>query len=230
MTNDIGRQAEEWVKNNKAKIIDRFASPSEYPKEQAPVSTFMAGSPGAGKTEFSKSLVGQFKDKPVRIDADEIREILPEYDGANAYLFQGAASLAVNKLFDHVIKKGISTLLDGTFAHPQALPNISRSLKHGRQVDIYYLYQDPLVSWEFTKIREATEKRNIPKESFAQQFFESQAKVTEAKETFGDKVNLHVVVKDYNRGLEKLSVNVKRVESYIPKKYNNPSDLLKLLS
>ena len=47
----------------------------------------MAGSPGAGKTEYSKRFVdGVKKDTGasiVRIDGDEIREILPQYNGSN---------------------------------------------------------------------------------------------------------------------------------------------------
>ena len=53
----------------------------------SPESYFMAGSPEAGKTEYSKRFVdGVKKDTGasiVRIDGDEIREILPQYNSSN---------------------------------------------------------------------------------------------------------------------------------------------------
>ena len=51
-------------------------------------------------------------------------------------------------LFIHVI-------IDGTFAYGNALENIERSLKYKRIVELWFVYQDPLKAWEFTKIREA---------------------------------------------------------------------------
>jgi predicted ABC-type ATPase len=107
------------------------------------VAIFMAGSPGAGKTEFSiHFLAEQFAHNSiVRIDPDKIREELPGYNGKNAYLFQGAVSLAIEKILDYVFRKNIHFLLDGTFAHLRvARKNIKRAIKKDRFVQINYVY------------------------------------------------------------------------------------------
>lgn len=75
------------------------------PMASHPVSIFMAGSPGAGKTEVSKELVKEFDRKPMRIDADELRALCPDYVGTNAHLFQKAANKAINVLYDYALKK-----------------------------------------------------------------------------------------------------------------------------
>jgi UDP-N-acetylglucosamine kinase len=66
----------EYVKSHKKELIERFCPPSICHSIANPVSLFMAGSPGAGKTEVSKGLIKKFNDVPVRIDADEIRAFL----------------------------------------------------------------------------------------------------------------------------------------------------------
>ncbi len=83
----LAQDAIDYVKKNKNIIIDEIVG-NITPVEKA-VAIFMAGSPGAGKTEFSKYfLEKEFGvDSIVRIDPDEIRETLPGYNGENAYLF-----------------------------------------------------------------------------------------------------------------------------------------------
>ena len=53
----ISESAKEFVKQNKQKIIGKFTNPTIYKPVSTPISLFMAGLPGAGKTEVSKSLV-----------------------------------------------------------------------------------------------------------------------------------------------------------------------------
>ena len=143
-------ESERFIKEQKEKLIKKFADPAFYKPDSSPVSLFMAGSPGAGKTEVSKRLIERFSTKPVRIDADEIRNMFPNYNGSNAHLFQSACSIGVNKLYDYVIKNQLNVVLDGTFAYKGALLNIQRSIDHGRKIEIFYLFQDPIVAWDFT--------------------------------------------------------------------------------
>lgn len=128
----------DYIKKHKKELIEKFASESKYPSLENPTTIFMAGSPGAGKTEESKKLVEKlhynYKILMVRIDADEIRQICPGYEGYNAHLFQEAATLGVNKLFDHVLRKRMNALLDTTFCDfERAKDNIQRSLKKGEK-------------------------------------------------------------------------------------------------
>jgi adenylylsulfate kinase-like enzyme len=74
---EISNEAIAWVKSHQKDIVQKFAGP--YPSVSgAPFSIFMAGSPGAGKTEFSKRLMLLLRESIVRIDPDEVRNFLPQ--------------------------------------------------------------------------------------------------------------------------------------------------------
>jgi len=186
----IQDDAFDWVKQHKKDLFLKFADLSFYEQDPYPTTVFMAGSPGAGKTEFSKRLTELFVQKPVIIDADEIRKIIPKYIGKKAYLFQKAATKGVNLLYDFVCKMGLNVIIDGTFAYADPVANIKRSLKHNRNIEIYFLYQDPIISWKFTKIRERKEFRNVPKDVFINAYLKSIENVTTVKKDFGNKILL----------------------------------------
>ena len=84
---EIKLNAIEFAKRNKNRIARELTAPNIYMPEKQPISVFMAGSPGAGKTELSKSLIEMLeKDsdrRVVRIDGDEVRRYFPEYTGNN---------------------------------------------------------------------------------------------------------------------------------------------------
>src|SRR3989344_3007710 len=197
-----------FIKTHKKEVLERFCSPPVCHPVTNPISLFMAGSPGAGKTEVSKSLIKKFKNIPVRIDADEIRVICPGYTGTNAHLFQKAANKGVNLLYDHALHNNINCIMDSTFAYGGASKNIERSLKYSRKVEIWFVYQDPVRAWEFTKAREAREARRVSKETFIKAFFESRHNAHIVKERFGKDIELNVLTKDYETGSEDFQLNV----------------------
>lgn len=204
----IEDEAIEFIKNSKKELFARFCPPEICCRAVDPISLFMAGSPGAGKTEVSKSFVKHFKNIPVRIDADEIRSICPGYSGTNAHLFQKAANKGVNFLYDHAVHNGINCIMDGTFVYGGAEENIKRSLDHGRKVEIWFVYQDPIRAWEFTKAREARETRRVSKEVFIRAFFESRKNAQVVKERFGKSIELNILMKDYEAQSEDFRLNV----------------------
>lgn len=150
-SSQIAAKAREYIKANKLKLCQKFASLEDYPPVKNPSAYFMAGSPGAGKTEFSKSFIKELMEKEparriVRIDADEVRDFIPFYDKTNAYRIQGAAALGVEKLLDCVLENNQDFVLDATFADlEKSRTNILRSLHKNRKVGIIYLYQDPVM-------------------------------------------------------------------------------------
>lgn len=106
---EIRARACTFVKEHSREIIDKIAGDAKYASSDIPISLFMAGSPGAGKTELSKTLVEILENRApiksvVRIDIDEIREFFHDYSGKNSSLFQYAASVAVDKIHDYVLK------------------------------------------------------------------------------------------------------------------------------
>lgn len=231
MDEELATSAIAYIKQNKKLLYESFCDLTSFPPSERPFTFFMAGSPGAGKTEVSKALIKQLNatnsdSKIVRIDADEVRNILPQYKGANAHLVQGAASIGVEKLIDHVMNKNQNAIIDGTFAHyPTSRKNIERSLVHNRQVEIYYIYQDPKIAWDFTRKREKLEGRNIRKDDFIYAFFSAQENVNKAKEEFGKQITLNLIIKDIRNNIDKTKLNIDRVDHHLSTEYNK--DILK---
>ena len=218
---DFAKMSDEalvWVKANQKMIIERFAGAYVSAKD-IPVSIFMGGSPGAGKTEFSKNLLDLLQKRErqiVRIDPDEIRECLPNYIRGKSHVFQPAVSIAVEKLHDHVLHTKKHFLLDGTSANfSKFRDNISRSLDKSRSVTVEYVYQEPIVAWDFTKKREAVEGRNIPKEAFIEQLFSSYRNISLVKEEFGERIVINVIRRNIQNGEYTLIADVLDVAEHV---------------
>ena len=105
----IKKDALVFAKKERKRIAQEFTNPKKYIPDELPVSVFMAGSPGAGKTEFSKNIISILEKnkehRVIRIDGDDIRGKFPNYTGNNSYLFQGAVSLVVEKIHDLVLSQ-----------------------------------------------------------------------------------------------------------------------------
>jgi UDP-N-acetylglucosamine kinase len=228
----LSSAAKQWVKVNRRQLIARFCDSAVYPKSDHPVTIFMAGTPGAGKTEFSVSLLKKFDNAFVRIDADDIREMMREigYNGANAELFQDAANKAVNILFDHANKKGgQNVLLDGTFAYGNWRENVERSIAHNRLIEIYYLYQDPIIAWNYVIKREKEEGRAVPLDAFIKSYEQSVVNVQRAIQDFGDYLTVYFAKNNYTRTIESITVDVDNIEKLLPNRYTK-EELRKLLN
>ncbi|MDO8499496.1 MAG: zeta toxin family protein [bacterium] len=217
-----------FARKNRKKIARKYTDINKYRPDKFPVSVFMAGSPGAGKIEFSKNIISileKNKDhQVVRVDGDEIRHELPGYTGNNSYLFQGAISLVVEKIHDSVLAQKQSFVLDGTLSkYEKAAHNIKRSLDKGRQVFVFYVYQHPLTAWNFTKKREAVEGRNIPKESFIDQFLGARDTINSIRENFDGTVTIFLVKKDFEKNTVETVVEIKPhflpIDEYIKERY-----------
>lgn len=240
MSNDLQEQAYQYVKANKKLIIERFTNHRIFKKNDFPVFIFMAGSPGAGKTEFSKWLINVLEKKSlsngiIRIDADDIREVLPGYNGKNSHLFQKACNKGVEILFDYTSKKKCHAIIDGTFASFQvAYKNIRRVANKGFRVFIVYKYLDPIVAWGFTKLREKEEGRKITKEVFINSLFKAKENVNRIKKIFGNKVEIWLVEsilhpdKTKNIIIKNTKFNIDNIDNHLKIKYNL-KDLNKIL-
>ncbi|SRR3989339_441677 len=246
----IQQEAKEYIRSKKDELIETFIL-SKNPLRLGFITMFMAGSPGAGKTEFSqkymplivndkyKKLIDILSKKGInvsptnslfiRIDVDEVREFLPQYQKTdmragvrgNSHVVQKAANDGLDILRDYCLDNEISFLHDGTFGNYDTMKKIvKRSIQSGREVQIYYLYLDPLKAWEFTKAREYLEGRNIVKEKFIEQFFKSKENVNKIKKEFGDKVKIHCVLKDDRNIPIETAFNEPDIDKYLETKYN----------
>lgn len=221
----LSEEAKVWANQNRKQFAKRFLSEVEPEIFEQTVSLFMAGSPGAGKTEFSKrlleTLLPDYQKYIVRIDPDEIRQQLPQYVAGKAERFQAAVSILVERIHDQALKEKKSFLLDGTLSNlPKARNNIQRSLNKQRFVQIFYIYQDPLVAWELTQKREAVEGRNIPKESFVEQYFLSQENVTILKQEYKENIQVEFFSRNTKTGRYDFVTNVTKIDNMIDSRYS----------
>lgn len=213
MTEDYSLQ---YAKENKKVLISSITDGKE--KEEEKTAIFMAGSPGAGKTEAAQTLTALNSNLCV-IDADKFRELFPGYVGNNSDEFQRGSALLVDAALDLVLKKGYSFILDGTFATYKVNQNIERALKKNYNVLIYYVYQDSFIAWDFTKKREEVEGRFVPKERFINAFFQSRKNLMRVKKQFQEKVTINILVKDFQNTISDFLMDIDNVELALPISY-----------
>ncbi|MFH1536552.1 MAG: zeta toxin family protein [Patescibacteria group bacterium] len=218
----IKLKAVAFAKKERKRIANELTDLKFFHPDKIPISVFMAGSPGAGKTEFSKNIISILERKSdrhvIRIDGDDLRSQLPGYTGANSYLFQGAISLIIEKIHDFVLAKKQSFILDGTFSkYKIAEKNVMRSLNKQRPVFIFYVYQNPKTAWYFTEKREKSEGRNIPKKAFIEQFFGAQKTVEQIKNKFKKNVTVVLLKKDFKKNTVDKIVEIQPTEQLIDK-------------
>jgi len=195
------------------------------PEEGMPVSVFMAGSPGAGKTESAKSIIAGFNAEHgievVHIENDELRKEFEDYQGLNSPLFQRSATILVEAIHDRALQKKVSFLLDSTLSSfEKAKSNIERSLKKGRYVLVIFVYQEPEQAWSLVKAREVVEGRRVPAEVFIEQFMSSQVVVSELKKIFKEQIDIIFIEKNLDGTREKPHFNVSDIDALLGKKYN----------
>lgn len=222
---NISEKAFKFAKKNKRFIIDKFIGGEVHPNKN-PVFIFMAGAPGAGKTEFSKWLINILEKKLtngiVRIDADEVREIFRPlgYNGRNSDIYKRGCIKGVEILFDNCLKNKYHIIVDGTFASRSvAQRNIQSAIEINAAIFIFYIYQDPLVAWGFTKIREKEEGRTINKEMFVSSLFNSIANVNFIKQQYKERVEVDLVEKDIANKIKNIKFNIDNLDNYLKIKY-----------
>ena len=214
----------DFARSHRKAIARRRTDTSLYPPEESPVAVFMAGSPGAGKTEASIALIDQLGGQVLRIDPDELREELPGYNGNNSHLFQGAVSTLVGRMLDTAFDQSQSFILDGTLTkYDKAEANIERCLRKGRVVQVLYVYQEPGQAWSFVQARERAEGRRIRAGTFIEQYFEARQVVNRLKTRFGNDIRVDLLLKNIDGSNRTYMANVDQIDSHIPEKYDVPS-------
>ncbi|EHJ53103.1 zeta toxin family protein [Streptococcus macacae] len=205
----------EYAKSHKETFINDIIQGKVPDGEKDAV--FMAGSPGAGKTEVALGLAENY-DNHVIIDADAFRSKFPDYNGKNSSDFQKASSWLVEQALKFVLEKGYSFILDATFAILSAEKNVIRAEKKGFRVTIIYVYQDPQIAWQFTKERERAEGRKVPKSTFINAYFKARENIKKVKERHPDIV-LHIIVKDYQNNIAEVHYATDNVHLVLPERY-----------
>jgi len=217
---ELHEKAMTFAKANKNKKSIAIKRVDCFPPEEDPVSVFMAGSPGAGKTEVSKSLIKKLEVNILRIDNDELRSEFEGYTGENSHIFQAPSTRLVEALHDRALKRNVSFILDTTLSsYDKAVQNIERSLKRNRTVMIIFVYQDPLQAWNFVTAREAVEGRRVPPSVFVEQFISSQQVVDKLKEKFKKDIKIELLIKNIDGTQKSYYSNVQTISQYLKERF-----------
>lgn len=221
---EIEETAVKYAKANRTQIANRLTDPEIFQPEDSPVSVFMAGSPGAGKTEASKALITEItngRNDILRIDPDDLRDEFDTYEGNNSYLFHRAVSILVERIHDKALKQNQSFVLDGTLSkYEKAKDNINRSLNRGRTALIIYVYQNPLLAWQFVRARERVEGRRILAEHFIDQYYGARDTVDRLKQHFGKRIEIDLLLKNTDNTVRSYKANIDRIDNHIPDNYD----------
>lgn len=217
--------AVEYARRNRKRIAKEFTDTAVYLPEEEPVSVFMAGCAGAGKTEAAIELIDSFDQgegtRVMRIDPDDFRCLFNGYNGVNSWLFQLPATIVVEKIHDLALDRKQSFVFDGTLSnHEKAVTNILRSLKKKRVCLILFVYQKPHLAWQFTQAREAKEGRRIPPEVFVEQFFGTREVVNRLKEQFGKDLQVDLLIKNSDGSHRSYNANVDRIQNHLHDSYD----------
>ena len=81
----------------------------------------------------------------------------------------------------------------------------------------------------FTKARERTEGRKVPRKTFVQSLFKAKENVQKVKDEFGDHIKLHVLVKNFDRKTHREFHDVKIIDRYVKISYTQNELIKKLL-
>ncbi len=218
------------VKKRKKEIVAAFADPQIFLPADRPFTIFMAGSAGAGKTEFSNKFDFSITDYSiqvpiVRIDADEIRKLLPQFSGDNADEVQTATTIGVEKLFDHIQNYDQNAIVDTTFSDlDKAINNVRRSLKRNRKVGIFYIHLNPIVAWTYTQARQTAMGRKVTKDFFIESYIKAKENVDIVKQTYPE-IELNLIDKELTDDMDtpikaNIKFNIDRVANHIKLVYN----------
>lgn len=198
----------DWVRKNKKTIINEIIADSGAQQDEKLSAIFMAGLPGAGKTEFTKALPEVLGSKFVRLDMDEIATRIPGYEPQNADQYREAATSILNEAFSEVLRRKLDFIMDGTFSSRYASSNIERVHKHGYEIRIVYIKQDPKIAWRFTLAREKVEHRAIKIDGFINAYFSTIENIQRIIEQNRDIIILDFVTKNSRNKIEEIDQNI----------------------
>lgn len=125
-------------------IFDHFLSPETVlaatpPEGEKPTFTMLGGRGGSGKSWFKNKVYDP--GKAVVLDADEIKGMLPEYEGWNAAQVHEESSEILDKLQAAARDLGVNVVLDATMKTAKnALAKVKEFKSAGYRIEAHYMH------------------------------------------------------------------------------------------
>jgi predicted ABC-type ATPase len=198
-TNEAGEYTEERMKLHEYIIHDMTSKTICIPQEKGhPIAVLMGGAPGSGKSTYIKKNAKYLEsDKIWKVDADAVREYLPEYEGWNSQSTHQESRDIVNEListFDKPCKHDL--LYDGTMSNSKKYISLIKELKRIGYL-VFIIYMD------------------VPKEVSIQRAMNRYRNNSGGKTKYGRYVPMSVIDDFYKTGKEGLDEIKKSVDGYV---------------
>lgn len=141
------KQGDGYKQERQAKhreIYQHFLSPERIKAAtpdggQAPTFTILGGRGGSGKSWFAGKVYDPGKN--IVLDADEIKGMLPEYEGWNAAQVHEESSDIMNTILNTARAMGLNVVLDGTLAtKASALKKVAAFKGDGYRLEAHYMH------------------------------------------------------------------------------------------
>lgn len=140
-SNEKGEYKRERLEEHK-KILNEIFANKEKAKPAAnekPVFMVLGGRGGSGKSKFNGRVYDE--SKYIVLDADKIKEKLPQYHGYNAYEVHKESSNILTSALAKAKKEGLNVVLDGTM---KTLKSVEDKIKlfqdAGYDIQMYYMH------------------------------------------------------------------------------------------
>ena len=125
-------------------IIDHFLSPEKIkgakpPKGQKPTLVMLGGRGGSGKSWFNGQVYNE--DSSIVLDADEIKGMLDEYEGWNAFQVHEESSDILESIKGIAMGAGLNVVIDATLKTPKsAIENVDAFESAGYDLEVHYMH------------------------------------------------------------------------------------------
>jgi adenylate kinase family enzyme len=123
-------------------IVKKMLNPNAKAKDgEKPKVMFLIGPPGAGKTSVGQPIVNKMGVEFTTINADDVKEQFPEYQGWNAAcVHEESSDVAEGKLFSAALNQNHNVLFDLTGASGKKMKALADKMaKHGYDLHMVHV-------------------------------------------------------------------------------------------
>lgn len=143
-----GVYTEERLALHKELIADIFtdeAMVKATPKEgEPPTFTVLGGRGGSGKSWFTQNENSPVNTNAIYLNSDDIKEALPEYNGANAALVHNESKDVIADAIEQAKRGEVSVIYDGTLRSVDDVSRLVDEFKEaGYRIEGAYMYASP---------------------------------------------------------------------------------------
>lgn len=210
----------EWAISLADFLISQFEKEwiDKFKIDHSTSTIFLAWAPWAWKTEFLETVL--ISESFMVIDIDKYRCYFEWYNWKNADLYQDTSSRVATKIFEYCLKKDLKIIFDWTLTSEIWLKNIKKSLEKNRKIWIILIYQDPVISYWYTIVRQENNERKVSMEAFLRIYYNSIKYCFEITKKYK---NINFVIWSKNKNRERKQIvfyNKDKFDKYFMVEYN----------